>query len=210
MTPTKPTKGSNKSYLAIALVVLVVMCVTALPAASQGTKEGEGKLGAAEVEEEAGGPATDREFHVPATARSSRPKGASTGLDALLQLPRGFVTTAPRVVAGAVQSEWRRRFVQAEREVLEAQTSLKDTKRELDGVASEGGSSQWSIAPPGGESSPSTSPLSFKLRQQLREDRERITVSQRAMRGLRIEADLAGVPQSWRAVNPNSAEPDQN
>jgi len=29
-------------------------------------------------------------------------------------------------------------------------------------------------------------------------------------RELQIEADLAGVPRSWRAVDANSAEPDKN
>ena len=57
------------------------------------------------------------------------------------------------------------------------------------------------MAPPGGGGSgggPSASPLSFKLRQKLKEDRESLEEAERALRELRIEADLAGVPLDWR------------
>lgn len=194
-----PTRRSDRSRLAIALIVL---CLAGTSAAS---KQAEDAQGTQETGEDGGDPvsrATAREFRVPSTVPARRPEGAAVGLEALLQLPKNFVSSAPRVVAGAVESEWRRRFAQADLELSEASTRLKDTKRELDGIASESGSSQWSIAPPGTESSRSTSPLSFKLRQQIRDDRERITVSEKALRGLRIEADLAGVPQSWRVVKP--------
>jgi hypothetical protein len=77
----------------------------------------------------------------------------------------------------------------------------------LDGVAGQGGSSQWSVAPPGttGPSNTSTSPLSFRLRQQLRGDRDSIESAEKAMRELRIEADLAGVPENWRSAAVASA-----
>jgi len=130
------------------------------------------------------------------------PQGAPVGIESLFQLPDGFITTAPRSVAGASESEWRRRFKDADSGLSEARASLESTKRELDGVAVGGSSSQWSVAPPGGGNSgagpASTSPLSFRLRQQLREDRERIETTEKAVRELRIEADLAGVPESWR------------
>ena len=48
--------------------------------------------------------------------------------------------------------------------------------------------------------------MSFKLRQQLRGDRDLIDIREKAKRELRIEADLAGVPQSWRVGNSNSEE----
>lgn len=144
----------------------------------------------------------------------SGPEGDSFDLEPLLHLPSGFVTTQTQSVAGASESEWRRRFATAVEELSEAHAKLTVTKRELDGLAKGGGSSQWAIAPPGGSASevgPSTSPLSFKLRQQLRSDRERIEDREKALRDLRIEADLAGVPQGWRAVAspaPSSVEAD--
>ena len=150
------------------------------------------------------------EFPVPTRKRNRRPEGDPVELDSLLQLPSGFGSTSTRVVAGAGESEWRRRFGKADRELLKARASLNETKRELDEVAVDGGSSQWSVAPPGGGAGGGAgagpSPLSFKLRQKLKDDRERIDAKKRALRELRIEADLAGVPQSWRAVDPKPPE----
>ena len=137
------------------------------------------------------------------------PRGPTPDLDRLLQLPSGFITGNPRAVAGASEGEWRRRFTKATDELAEARARLESIKTELDGVAETGGSTQWSIAPPGGgggDSSPTSSPLSFKLRQQLRKERDVIDTKERALRELRIEADLAGVPETWRVANSNAAE----
>jgi hypothetical protein len=149
------------------------------------------------------------EIHVESVERGRRPAGKSPSLESLLHLPSGFVTTEPDAVAGAGETEWRRRFVKAEREFEEAEASLKATKIELDKIAGEGGASQWSITPPGASEGggSSTSPLSFKLRQQLRDDREGIETKERALRDLRIEADLAGVPQNWRVAEADAANP---
>jgi hypothetical protein len=126
--------------------------------------------------------------------------GEGPGLDALLQLPSGFMSPQSPGVAGAGEGEWRRRFQKTQKELIEARSKLEETKRELDEVAVGGGSSQWSMAPPGASNSggSSASPLSFRLRQQLKEDRDALDAAERAMRELRIEADLAGVPSTWR------------
>ncbi|MFK7898708.1 MAG: hypothetical protein AB8G23_22935 [Myxococcota bacterium] len=133
--------------------------------------------------------------------RSSLGTSNRPGLDALLQLPSGYLGNGgARPVAGASESEWRRRFRKADTELQEAQRALQKTKVELDGVAEEGGANQWAVAPPGSSSSGnSSSPLSFKLRQALVRDRERVEGAERALRELRIEADLAGVPATWRS-----------
>jgi hypothetical protein len=57
------------------------------------------------------------------------------------------------------------------------------------------------VAPPGasGQNDP-TSPLSFKLRQELVRNREALEEAEKALRELKIEADLAGVPATWRVV----------
>ena len=133
--------------------------------------------------------------------------GSSTsgrpGLDALLQLPSGYLGNGrSRPVAGASEPEWRRRFRKAEEELAEAERALVSTRQELDGVAEEGGANQWAVAPPGGGGSSggaSAAPLSFKLRQALVRDRERVEGALKALRELRIEADLAGVPSTWRS-----------
>ena len=144
----------------------------------------------------------EQALSVPSTSpgRIGVPLGVDPGIESLLQLPRGFVATSPKAVAGATETEWRRRFKDAGSALSEARSSLAATKLELEGVAVGGGANQWSVAPPGSasDSSPATSPLSFRLRQQLRGDRARIDSTEKAYRELRIAADLAGVPENWR------------
>ena len=196
-------RGSESSNL---MVVLVSICLVATPLLSVRAQEGE-----VVSDDSSTGPA-EPELRVPPRTPSKAPEGEAVELDSLLRLPSGFLTTAPSSVAGAGEAEWRRRFAKADRELSEARASLEATKTELDSIAVEGGSSQWSIAAPGGgggEGGSSASPLSFKLRQKLREDREQIEITERAMRALRIEADLAGVPQAWRVADATSAEPDK-
>ena len=199
------TRQTGISRLAI---VLIGLCLAATAAISKEPKEVQE---AEEVAGEGNGGVAEREFPVPNRPRSNRPEGDPVELDTLLHLPSGFGTRTPKGVAGASESEWRRRFSKADGELAEARRSLDKTKKELDEVAVAGGGSQWSIAPPGGgggggDSSSSSSPMSFKLRQKLREDRELIEEGERALRELRIEADLAGVPQAWRALNSGSPE----
>lgn len=136
------------------------------------------------------------------------------GLDDLLKLPSGFMTReAERPVAGASEDEWRRRFSRAEQAIGDAREALAETRRELDGLSGTGGASQWSVAPPGASGQDnSTSPLSFKLRQDLVRNREALEAAERALRELKIEADLAGVPAAWRVVasSPNPPQPAPN
>ena len=123
------------------------------------------------------------------------------GLDALLSVPKDYLEPRGRTVGGAGEDEWRRRFARAHERLEGAQTALDETKGALDQAAEGSGSSQWAVAPPGaggGGGSPTDSPLSFKLRQELVRNRERLEEAERALRDLRIEADLAGVPPDWR------------
>jgi hypothetical protein len=131
---------------------------------------------------------------------AGRPRdGEAPGLDSLLQLPEGFVPSGDRpAVAGTSEVQWRRRFRKALGDLDEARAKLAETKRELDAVAEEGGG-QWSVAPAvGGANTPGNSPLSFKLRQELRRNREQVEAAEKSVRQLKIEADLAGVPEAWR------------
>lgn len=133
-------------------------------------------------------------------ARAETPP-AEPGLDDLLRLPSDFETKeAARPVAGVSEDEWKKRFSRAEKAIGDARNTLAETRRELDGMAETGGASQWSVAPPGASGEQSTSPLSFKLRQELKRNREALDVAEKALRDLRIEADLAGVPAAWRVV----------
>lgn len=131
----------------------------------------------------------------------STPDGSGPGLDELLRLPSDFQTRAPsHAVAGTSEQEWRHRFERAEAAIHEARKKLVETKQELDGLAQNGGANQWSVAPPGAGAQQSTSPLSFKLREELKRNREALVGAERGLRELKIEADLAGVPAEWRVV----------
>lgn len=154
------------------------------------------------------------------TSREPQPdrpdsRGEGPGIDSLLQLPSGFMSERSRPVAGAGENEWRRRFDRSVTELAAAKRKLDKTKGELDEVAESGGANQWSVAPPGGAgggsgASPASSPLSFKLRQQLKDDRAAVEQAERALRELRIEADLAGVPQSWRGSDAKAGQARRN
>ncbi len=72
-----------------------------------------------------------------------------------------------------------------------------DTILDLGEVA--GDSGQWSVAAPGTTPNPENTPLSYKLRQEIRRQREEVERAERRLRALEIEADLAEVPAEWRA-----------
>lgn len=157
------------------------------------------------AEAQAAGKGSGIEAASPGAAPTDAPRAgtgaAGPGLDDLLHLPSDFKPKSEGPpVAGASEEEWKRRFARADKAIVEARETLAATRRELDGLAENGGSSQWSVAPPGAQGQQSTSPLSFKLRQQLQRNREALNAAEKAQRELRIEADLAGVPAGWRVV----------
>jgi len=152
-------------------------------------------------EASADGPREPQPLGIPGVSTTSDAAAESgDGIDALLKLPSGYLEPTGRTVAGAGEEEWRRRFERAHKKLDRAVDELAQTKQELDAVAGTGGSSQWSVAPPGASSSggPTGSPLSFKLRQDLLRNREQLDEAEKALKALRIEADLAGVPVGWR------------
>ncbi|MBW1883422.1 MAG: hypothetical protein JRJ58_07840 [Deltaproteobacteria bacterium] len=172
-----------------AIAILGLWGLEPVAAAESGVEQSDGEQQAPQVEPDS--------MHIPG---NPTPRGSPTDLDALLQLPSGYVGRPLRFVAGASQAEWKRRFVTGQESLSAARDALEATKLELDGIAEQGGGTQWSIAPPGGggAASPTSSPLSFKLRQELKQNRLALADSEKALRKLEIEADLAGVPRSWR------------
>ena len=164
----------------------------------------EGEIGSASERTEVLSVPGDSATRDPGAARGG------PGLDDLLKLPSDFRTKdRAQPVAGVSEEEWKRRFDRAQKAIAEAHETLAETRRELDGAAEAGGASQWSVAPPGGsgDASPGPSPLSFKLRQDLVRNREALESAEKALRELRIEADLAGVPAEWRVAASNPAQP---
>lgn len=125
----------------------------------------------------------------------AEPAPRSVELDKLLELPDSLDYRVERR-GGLTRTEWQARFHEARSAIEEAETKLARAQEELEGLASE--TSQWQLAPPGAGAASPEAPLSYRLRQDIRRykaERERAT---RRLRDLQIEANLAGVPDSWR------------
>ena len=97
------------------------------------------------------------------------------------------------------QGEWEARFETVRLDLVAARTALDAAQKEL--ASASGDSSQWSVAAPGTSPNPENTPLSYKLRQDIRRHREAIERAEKKLRSLEIEADLAEVPQEWRATH---------
>ena len=117
-------------------------------------------------------------------------------LDRLLKLPPS--DEIPRVQIGsATKNQWRARFASARAEHDAALASLEAVQKKLGTVAEE--TDSWQIAPPGsGVKGASDAPVDYQLKQEMRRQREDLTRSEKNLRELTIEADLAGVPADWR------------
>ncbi len=117
------------------------------------------------------------------------------GLDRLLQLPESMSFERERK-AGATAEEWRARFRESLNDVASARGALESAQRELEDVAG-GGAAGWQVAPPGSNQT-EISPISFKLREDLRRARVDLDTAERKHRALVIQADLAEVSEDWR------------
>lgn len=118
-------------------------------------------------------------------------------LDSLLKLPSSTPAPSPAVeVGGASRREWEERFSRARGDLTAARAKLSDLQLELEQLASD--SEAWQVAAPGGLAADTENgPLSFDLRQQIREAREEVEQAEQVLSELHIEANLAGVPQEW-------------
>lgn len=131
----------------------------------------------------------------PAPARAPDPRPENEiDLDTLLKLPAGFGEKV-ETRQGATRLQWRDRFAQVRGELATSRKELARVEKELD-LASET-SSAWQVSAPGA-TSPENSPLSFKLRQEVKDLRNEILDGERRLRALAVEADLANVPLEWR------------
>jgi len=115
-------------------------------------------------------------------------------LDDLLRLPSGYGAEVERR-GGATASEWRARFGSARQEIEDARKKLAELDAELDKAS--GSASAWQVSAPG-SSDPQASPLSLRLRQDIKAERARIEEGERQLRALEVQADLAAVPPAWR------------
>jgi hypothetical protein len=150
----------------------------------------------------AGAEGSESDLTVTGRAAESPPDDASSGLppedvalDRLLQLPTTMRFDSESR-QGASEAEWRTRFRESLAEIRTADDSLQRSRNELE-AASGGGGGSWQMAPPG-SSSTENSPVSFKLREDIRRGKDQVDETQRKHRELEVQADLADVPLSWR------------
>jgi hypothetical protein len=118
-------------------------------------------------------------------------------LDKLLTVPRNVELSAPRH-GGATRGEWQARFAEARAERDRAQAALDSAHEELSKIAAD--TQQWQMQAPGlgGQSSGGdTGPLNYRLRQEIRRQRDEIEQAEKRLQELRVEARLAGVPDDW-------------
>jgi hypothetical protein len=118
-------------------------------------------------------------------------------LDRLLKLPSTVEQVQREQIGSATKSQWRARFASARAEHEAALAGLEAAQKKLGTVAED--SEAWQMAPPGaGAAGASEAPVDYQLRQELRRQREDLIRSEKNLRELTIEADLAGVPADWR------------
>ena len=137
----------------------------------------------------------------PSSAPTASPLDPSVELDQLLKLPSSM-DFEQQERNGVTAEAWKARFRESSAEIRAAQAKIEKTMEELDGMSGQAGSGQWQMAPPGASSNTDVTPLSFRLREQLREQRVELEAVESKYRDLEIQADLAGVPDSWRTPRP--------
>jgi hypothetical protein len=134
-----------------------------------------------------------------APARAEEPPGdqaPSVGLDQLLRLPSS-VTYETEERGGAGESEWRARFLAARAEIESARESLDKALKELEKAAAE--SDSWQVSAPGTKvAAGQDGSVSYRLRQEIRNQREALALAEDRLRELEIEANLASVPEAWK------------
>jgi hypothetical protein len=136
-------------------------------------------------------------------ARSEDPSNTATGvppspvgLDALMRLPAQTPTPQQEESDLGDRKEWEARFAKARADLETARGALAASQAELGELASDG--SAWQMAVPGAGANAENSPVSYKLRQDIRRQRGEVAEAERALQELRIQANLAGVPEDWQ------------
>ena len=132
-------------------------------------------------------------------AAEAAPAAPSVDFDRLLQLPDSYrerVKGSPGRALGP--DAWRARFAAADRAVSVAERDLANAQAALGKLGA--GSSDWQLSAPGlaGGGDRENSPLSFRLREQIRKRKLELEDAERRQLDLEVEANLAGVPEGWR------------
>jgi hypothetical protein len=117
--------------------------------------------------------------------------------DALFRLPNDSHSQPAQGGGAAVdRKRWEDRFTAVRGELDGARAKLAKAQADLEALA--GKSDSWQMAAPGAQPTSENSPVSYKLRQEIRQYREDVGRAERRLRELEVEASLAGVPAEWR------------
>jgi hypothetical protein len=136
--------------------------------------------------------AADEEKAPPAPAAEPAP---AVDYDALFRLPNDS-HTGPAEGAALDRKRWEARFSDVRGDLDGARARLAKAQTDLESLAHK--SDSWQIAAPGAQPTAENSPVSYKLRQDIRKYREEVSRAERRLRELEVEASLAGVPAEWR------------
>jgi len=115
--------------------------------------------------------------------------------DALFRLPDDQ-HSKPGEGAAIDRKRWEQRFATVRGDLDGARAKLAKAQTDLESLAHK--TDNWQMAAPGAQPTNENSPISYKLRQEIREDREEVSRAERRLRDLEVEASLAGVPADWR------------
>jgi hypothetical protein len=123
-------------------------------------------------------------------------------LERLLKLPDSALVSGsePRR-GGKTRAEWQARFQTAQAELETARKALEDARHQLEEIAPD---RAWSMTAPGlpANAAPSDAPIDYRLRQEIRRQREEVERAERRLEELAVEANLAEVPEEWRRRDP--------
>jgi hypothetical protein len=124
--------------------------------------------------------------------------------DALFRLPDDR-HAQPGEGAAIDRKRWEERFAAARGDLDGARGKLAKAQADLESLAHK--SDSWQMAAPGAQPTSENSPVSYKLREDIRGDREEVSRAERRLRELEVEASLAGVPAEWRQPQHADAAP---
>src|SRR5262245_27076922 len=139
----------------------------------------------------------------PTPAEPSQP-APPVAYDALFRLPEN-TGSQPTQGAAVDRKRWEERFTAVQSDLDGARAQLAKAQSDLEALAHK--TDSWQVAAPGAQPNSENSPVSYKLRQDIRHYREEVGRAERRLRELEVEASIAGVPPEWRQPAHTDAVP---
>jgi hypothetical protein len=154
----------------------------------------------------AGVAGADPEMDVEPTPGAPAQPAPPVAYDALFRLPSDTSAPAPSETGALDRKRWEERFAAVRGDLDGARAELAKSQSQLEAMASK--TENWQMAAPGAQPTAENSPVSYKLRQDIRRQREEVGRAERRLRELEVEASLAGVPAEWRGPVHEDAAPE--